>query len=255
MKHSFYGRLRAQGYDIGTDVSEIMRFYVAQWDRLGRPQPMIELMCGTGLNMVWFLREGAVCDGLDASSHMLHECQKRLSQNGFFSALHEQDLASMNLPRTYQFMFIPGGSFGHVYDKSIALESLKRMHEQLAPGGWLVLDVRPPAYMSHFGKHDETDHMLDDYEDGSTVFTTGVWQHLEAGRIIRKWNKMEQFVNDVLQETEVFDYRERLYDEAELREMLVSAGFDAVQTTKAYEFDAVPAGADGIVFACQKRSV
>lgn len=39
MKHSFYGRLRAQGYDIGTDVSEIMRFYVAQWDRLGRPQP------------------------------------------------------------------------------------------------------------------------------------------------------------------------------------------------------------------------
>jgi ubiquinone/menaquinone biosynthesis C-methylase UbiE len=252
MKPSYYGPLRAQGYDIGTDVSEIMAFYVDHWKRLGRPAPLIELMCGTGLNMVWYLREGAECDGLDASGHMLDVCRRRLDELGFQSNLYEQDLESMNLSRRYEFMFIPGGSFGHIYDKSIALDCLCRMHEQLKPGGWLVLDVRPPAYMTHFGKDDEVDYDLDEYEDGATIFTAGYWQHIEQGRVIRKWNKKERFVNDVLQETEVFDYRERMYEETELRGMLEQAGFNEIQVTKAYEQDTMPSEGDGIVFTSRK---
>ena len=72
-------------------------------------------------------------------------------------------------------------------------------------------------------------------------------------RVIRKWNKMERYVNDVLIETEVFDYRERLYDEDELRGMLEGAGFKEIGVTKAYEHDVVPEGSDDdIVFSCRK---
>ena len=254
MKPSFYGPIRAQGYDIGTDVSSIMTFYVEHWKRLGCPEPLIEPMCGTGLNMVWYLQEGAVCDGLDASSYMLDKCRKRLQDLGFQSRLYEQNLEDLTLERPYGFMFIPGGSFGHVYDKSIATACLKRMYEHLQIGGWLVVDARQPSYMSNFGQDGEVDFDLDEYEDGATIFTTGVWQHIENGRVIRKWNKMERYVDDVLIETEVFDYRERMYDEAELRGMLEAAGFSEIRVTKSYEHDVVPSSEDGIVFSCQKTS-
>ncbi len=252
MKPSFYGPIRARGYDIGTDVSEIMTFYVEHWKRLGKPEPIIEPMCGTGLNMVWFLREGAECDGLDASPYMLDICRQRLSDEGFHSNLYEQNLEDMALPRNYKFMFLPGGSFGHVYDKSIATESLRRMRAQLQPGGWLVLDARQPPYMSHFGKDGEVDHDLDDHEDGVTIFVTGYWQHMEGGRVIRKWNKYEKYANDVLVKTEIFDYRERLFEETEMRNMMERAGFTDIQTMKAYEYDSAANESDGIVFTCRK---
>lgn len=254
MKSSFYGPIRAQGYDLGTDVSEIMSFYVEHWQRLVRPEPLIELMCGTGLNMVWYLQEGVGCDGLDASGFMLEQCQKRLSSFGFQSRLYEQSLEHLSLHQHYGFMFIPGGSFGHLYDNAIATASLKRMYEHLKIGGWLVIDVRQPSYMGNFGKDGEVDYDLDDYEDGATVFTTGYWQHLENGRVIRKWNKLERYVNNVLAGTEVFDYRERMYDEAELRGLLEQAGFDEIRVTKSYEHDVVPDSKDGLVFSCQRKS-
>ena len=252
MKPSFYGAIRAQGYDIGTDVSEIMTFYVEHWERLGRPVPLLEPMCGTGLNLVWYLQEGVECDGLDASKYMLAQCQKRLNESGFESQLYEQNLEEMELARQYGFIFIPGGSLGHIYDNVIATACLKRMYDSLRVGGWLVFDVRPPDFMDNFGKHGEVDHYLAEYEDGTAVFTTGYWQHIENRRVIRKWNKMERFVDDVLTETEIFDYRERMYDEEEMRGMLEKAGFKEIQVTKAYEHDVVPSGKDGMVFSCQK---
>jgi SAM-dependent methyltransferase len=252
MKPSYYGPLRAQGYDIGTDVAGHMAFYVEHWKRLGCPVPLLEPMCGTGLNMVWYLQEGVECDGLDASSHMLDRCQKRLKELGFQSRLYEQNLEAMLLERQYGFIFIPG-SLGHIYDNGVATRCLERMYSYLKGGGWLVLDVRQLSFMSKLPQDGEVDYDLDDYEDGSTVFTTGYWQHIENGRVIRKWNKIERYVDNVLQETEVFDYRERMYEEAELRGMLEQVGFKEIHVTKSYEHDVAPEGGDGFVFTCRKQ--
>ena len=73
-----------------------------------------------------------------------------------------------------------------------------RLRAHLLPGGWFVFDVSPLAKIEEYGLPGQVDYDLDEYPDGSTVFTTGYWQHLEDGRVIRKWNKMERFVADVL---------------------------------------------------------
>ena len=253
MKPSFYGKLNAQGYDIGTDPTQIVTFYLDQWKRLGMPGPVLEPMCGTGLNLLPFLQACASCDGLDASPYMLEICREKVEALGVESNLYLQDLESMDLPQKYGFILIPGGSLGHVYDKDIAGQSLRRLREHLLPSGWLVFDVRPPAFMSMFGQHGAVDYDLTEYPDGSTVFTTGMWQHLEEGRVIRKWNKLERFFNNQLVEIEVFDYRERLYEVEEMRGMLSAAGFEEIHVTKAYEPDTQPVGKDGIVFSCRKN--
>jgi Methyltransferase domain len=252
MKQSFYGKLRAQGYDIGTDPSEIVTFYLDQWKQFGKPGPVLEPMCGTGLNLIPFLQVGAMCDGLDASPHMLAICRRKLDELGLGCNLYHQNLEAIELSQRYGFIMIPGGSYGHIYDKAIAAQCLRRLREHLLPGGWLVFDVRPPAYISVFGHDSLVDYDLDEYPDGSTDFTTGYWQHLDEGRVIRKWNKIERFVNDQLVETEIFDYRERLYDLSEMETELTSAGFDEIRVTKAFELNSQPVEKDGIVFSCRR---
>ena len=252
MKSSFYGPIRARAYDIGTDVSDAMIFYLEHWKRLGCPEPLIEPMCGTGLNMLWYWKEGIQCDGLDASPYMLEECRKNLAVYGFQSRLYHQKIEEMTLDQLYGYMFIPRRSLGHIYDNSIAMSCLKRIHEHLTMGGWLVLDVKQQSYLKKYPKDGSVYHHLGEDVAGGTVFTTEYWQYLDNGRVIRSWNKTERFVENTLTETEIFDYYERMYEENELREMLMTAGFRDIHITKAYEHDTVPGTDDGIVFSCQK---
>lgn len=252
MKQSTYRRLRSQGYDIGTDQSKIVGFYLEAWQRLGKPSPLLEPMCGTGLNLIPFLEAGADIDGLDASPFMLDICRQKCEKLGMKSNLYEQFIEQMNLPRQYGFICIPGGSYGHVYDKTVAAEALRRMYAHLLPGGWLVLDVRTPAYMTQFGKSGEVDFELEERPDGATVFVTGVWQHLAEGRIIRKWNKYERFVDDILVDTEVFDYRERMYELRELEDEMKAAGFDEIRITRAWQHDVDPTEHYELTFMCRK---
>lgn len=77
MKQSFYGKIRARRYDIGNDNSKIVNFYLEMWQRLDQPTPLLEPMCGTGLNLVPFLEAGAEIDGLDSSPYMLDLCRQK----------------------------------------------------------------------------------------------------------------------------------------------------------------------------------
>ncbi len=253
MKQATYGKLRAQHYDIGTADSQIVDFYLELWRGLGRPTPVLEPMCGTGLKLIPLLEAGAEGDGLDASPFMLAICRAKCEAKGLDCTLYEQFVEQMALPRRYGFIFIPDRSFGHIHDKTLAAACLQRLYDHLAPGGWLVLDVRPPASIDGFGKPGQVDHSLDEYDDGTTIFTTGYWDHLDEGRVIRQWNKIERFVDDVLVETEVFDYRERLYEVDEVKAAFAQAGFDEIHIAKAYEQAGTPAGRDGIVIWGRRR--
>jgi hypothetical protein len=268
MKQSFYGKIRAQGYDIGTDQSEIINFYLEMWRRLGKPTPLLEPMCGTGINLIPFLEAGAEIDGLDSSPYMLDICRRkceakftplfppsRAEKEGteeLQCTLYEQFIEQMELPRQYGFIFIPGGTFGHIHEKEVAAVALKRIYDHLLAGGWLGLDVRTPAYMVNFGKDGQTDFALDEYPDGSNIFNTGIWQHLDNGRVIRNWTKLERFVDDTYVETEIFDYRERLYDLHEMVADFRVAGFDEIRIYKGWTHDVEPGDHYEISFFCRK---
>lgn len=66
-----------------------MRLYLEQWQQLGRPSPVLEPMCGTGLNLLPFLEAGSDIDGLDASPFMLALCREKGTTKGLTCALYE----------------------------------------------------------------------------------------------------------------------------------------------------------------------
>jgi hypothetical protein len=122
----------------------------------------------------------------------------------------------------------------------------------LLPGGWLVFDVRPPQRISQFGTHQQVDQDRGEFSDGSTIVATGQWEHRDGGRVIRKVVNLERLHQGMRQGTEVFDYRERLYDQDELIIMLQAAGFHTIHVTKAYHHDQHPEPTDGFVVSCQR---
>jgi len=248
---TFYGKIRAQEYDIGTEIQEIIDFYLNQWEQLGRPQPVLEPMCGTGLMLVPFLQAGADIDGVDLSSHMLAMCRQKLDSLGLSADLYEQPLETMSIAGQYNFIFISDGSFGHIHDQARAQASLRHIWEQLFPGGWFIFDVKQRSQLSLFGQSGQAEFKVEDHPDGSTIFTTSVWGDIADGCVIRNWNKYERYVDGKLTDIEIFDYRERLYERGELEQMLSTAGFTNVIATKAYE-SVEPVEKTGIVFLCQK---
>ncbi|MCH8292897.1 SAM-dependent methyltransferase, partial [Candidatus Poribacteria bacterium] len=63
MQQSFYGRIRSEGYDIGTEQKSIIDFYLNLWQQADTPTPILEPMCGTGLNLIPFVEAGMDIDG------------------------------------------------------------------------------------------------------------------------------------------------------------------------------------------------
>jgi len=154
MTSSFYGEIYSARYDNNEERFDLLDFYLDRWRQAGKPEPVLEPMCGTGFFLIPFIEAGADIDGLDTSPHMITACQKKCDTKKIEPALYEQTIEEMNLPRQYGFMFIPDRTFGHVYEKDAAQTSLNKPYDHLLPGGWWVLDVALSSMKDKFGSYD-----------------------------------------------------------------------------------------------------
>lgn len=252
MNPSFYGAIQAYSYDVGDNPREIIGFYLNLWKDVGRPQPILEPMCGTGLNLISFLQAGAVGDGVDNSPYMLARCRTHLEANGLEASLYEADVETMQLPVQYRFIVIPGRSLGMVETLERTARALQALYTHLLPGGWLAFDVWTPHHLETMGQHGQIHHGLQDFPDGSAIWSSGVWQHLDDGHVVRLWVKHELFRQQVLENTEVFDYRERLFDQDVMEDLVRRAGFGNISLYRAYDRSAPLEPEDNFVVVCQR---
>lgn len=106
--------------------------------------PALELACGTGRLLVPYREAGADIDGLDSSADMLAVCRAKLERRDLGATLYEQRMETMQLARSYRLIFCSGGSFQLLDRLSAAEAALRGIHQALAPGGELVLDLFMP---------------------------------------------------------------------------------------------------------------
>jgi SAM-dependent methyltransferase len=107
-------------------------------------QPALDAGCGTGRLLLPWLRDGLDVDGCDVSADMLAECRRLAAADGLEPALYEQALHELDLPRRYR-TIVCCGTFGLGGTRAQDEEGLRRMHDHLAPGGLLALDVGADA--------------------------------------------------------------------------------------------------------------
>lgn len=103
--------------------------------------PALDVGCGAGRLLRRFLAAGLEVDGVDISADMLAVCRAKCQAEGLTPTLYESPMQALDLPRRYRTIFIPCGTFVCVMDREAALETLRRFHRHLLPGGTLVFNI------------------------------------------------------------------------------------------------------------------
>lgn len=137
-----YGKLATEVYDIDKPIGRSFGDVEFYSERLrscaGR---ILEPAVGTGRVLVPLLEAGLTVEGMDNSPEMLAVCRTRCAERGLDPVLYEGDMRSLSLPRGYEAIIVPAGSFLLIEDREESLGSLRRFREHLVPGGRLILDI------------------------------------------------------------------------------------------------------------------
>lgn len=251
MQLTTYGKLSTLEYALSNaePPEDAFAFYLAHYEP-GRG-PVLEPMCGTGRFLIPFLQRGIEIDGIDASPHMLAVCQQSCTEQGLPVQLYQQLIQEVDLERRYGYIFLPDRAISLLYDKSVALQCLRRLYNHLLPGGKLALDVQTPDSLAFVTEEWQSDSTI--LPDGSTIVNHVLFQWEEGRSILRAISKHELFVNDERQETELNTYIERFYTPSEFAHLLATVGFVDIVATQAFT-DQVPGERGNIAFVCRRPS-
>lgn len=249
MQLTTYGKLSALEYALSNEEApaDALAFYLSHYEP--GSGPVLEPMCGTGRFLIPFLQHGIPIDGVDASPHMLAACQQRCDQLALSVKLYQQLIQELDLPQRYRCIFLPDRAISLLYEKTIGLQTLRRLYDHLLPGGKLALDIQTPNYQTFVTGQWQGDWTT--LPDGSIIVDHLLFQQDETEPILRALSKHELFVNGKLQETELNIYVERFYTEEEFAQMLKAAGFVDIEATQAFTGEA-PEEDDNIAFVCRR---
>lgn len=199
--------------------------------------PALDIGCGTGRLLLRYLHDGFDVDGIDTSASMIEICRKQAEALGLSPNLYVQSMQQLDLPRRYNVIYIPCGSFCLVTDLNEAWETLVRINAHLEEDGVLVFNLfwpfsdGEPLSSNPLGRQGEWgDLWAHRQPDGSLVA-----QHLMRLRIDRveqllfAKRRYQRLVDGEIVQEEVFDANERWYYKHEMLLMLEKTGFRDVQ--------------------------
>ncbi|MFZ2013578.1 MAG: class I SAM-dependent methyltransferase [Nocardioides sp.] len=117
-------------------------FYRAEADRQGGS--VLELGCGTGHKLIPLAVDGHPCTGLELSSAMLTEAQRKADERSLAVEWVQGDMRDFDLGRTFDLVFIAANSLLHLHETADLLSCLRSVRAHLAPGAHFVFDVFNP---------------------------------------------------------------------------------------------------------------
>ena len=196
------------------------------------------------------IAEGFNVHGFDASTHMLEALQTKAHERNIKTNVWQSLIENVQLKEKYKLIFIPSGSFDLIIDLQKAKEALAKIYSFLLDDGLFVFEAITP--------HWKAAHL--------NIWTGDVW-HREDGKFIlsnfltlpdrdnirRSIGRYELIDGNRLIQTEIEDFKVRLYDKDELSVMLKTVGFKEINMVKAYDHNKHPESNDEVViFECRK---
>ncbi len=243
----------------GPEIDYFQRFVEAG-------QPALDVACGTGRLLLPYLRAGLDVDGCDVSADMVARCREAAEREGLTPNLYVQAMHELDLPRRYRTVFVCGG-LGLGSTREQDREGIRRLHDQLEPGGLLVLDNEVPyadaAMWPYWLKEKRQELPLPRRDPGKRrVGSDGVEYELRS-RLL-DFDPLDQ---SATMEMQAFMWRDgelvaeeehlltmRLYFRNEIVLLLENAGFVDVEVRGDHN-DAEPTGDDDfLVFLARKPS-
>ena len=211
--------------------------------------PILEPMCGTGRFLLPLLQAGFDIEGFDASDAMLSFLYKKGGQKENLPV--QQCLFQEFVPKKeYKLIFIPDGSLNLFIDEQQAYTALQKLYDWLLPGGTLVLEIITDATIGHCTNSWTGDVRF--ITDQEYIMLSRLVLPVEnnIGTTICRYD----LVNNMhIVQTEVENFKIRLYDQQLFTQLLYSVGFTNIKRLKVYDSHKEAKPTDRLViFECTK---
>jgi SAM-dependent methyltransferase len=203
---------------------------------------ILDVCCGTGQLAHALSQRGYFVTGVDGSDDMLRFARENAPGCEFILA----DVRAMNMPAQYSAAFSTFDSLNHILEWPDLAEAFRRVHAALKPGGIFVFDMNlEGGYVARW--HGSTGQTADNH-----AFVQS-WSY-DADEKLARVKFSLFFLDQALKTWQRTDITltQYAYSEGEIRDALGSAGFSAIQTTDAHEFNMTPEPGGRMFFVARK---
>ncbi len=118
------------------------------WGRLGRPNQVIDLGCGTGTIAIPLAKRGYRVTGVDLSSEMLAIAYDKMKREQADVSWVEQDMRELSLPPADAVISLCD-SLSYLTEEEDVRQTFRRVSDHLKPGGTFLFDVHSPYKILH----------------------------------------------------------------------------------------------------------
>lgn len=227
-----YGALCTEIYDLDKPPGSLgdVGYYR---DRLaGLRGKVLEAACGTGRLLIPLMEAGLDVDGFDASADMLSVCRRHCANRGLSPSLQQARFQDFAYDHAFDAVIVPVGTFTLIDDFAEALAVLKRFFGHLAPGGRLMIDIMPLAYLTN----EHPDIRTWTAANGDLLRIEGRVVEIDMLRQRRvTHDRYERWRNGRLVESELEVMAFRLWGLREFELLLTAAGFEGVTVGGDYQ--------------------
>lgn len=243
-----YRKLCTEFYDIDKPNApqEALAFYFRYAQQA--KGSILEPMCGSGRFLLPLLERGFSIDGVDASDAMLEACRKNGRLRGLTPKLFKQFVHQLELPKRYDLVIIPAGSFCLITDPLQIQESLRRLYDHMLPGAIFVLEIE--RFMPQLSQDEAWSGRWVNHPDGGKIVMSQLSRYNPTERVSHSLHRYEWIKDGQLLETEWEEFDLRFYEIEEFSRLLESTGFRAIKTMKTYGNDAPDDSDETVVFEC-----
>lgn len=181
-------------------------------------QSVLDLCCGPGRHALAFARRGFNVTGVDLSPYLLFRAQEQASRIGVSIEWVMEDMRHFCRQKAFDLACNMTTSFGYFDDETENLSVLRNVWESLKSGGTFLIDtVGKEVFARKWQSVFSTD-----YSDGSVLLQRSQvrddWCRVDNDWILLKKDRFHKF-----------NYHHSIYAGSELKERLLTVGFEEVQ--------------------------
>ena len=200
-----------------------------------KPKSGLEVCCGTGSALKFFISHGYQMAGLDQSAQMLAQARKKVGKEvsltqATLPAFRISEKTNARHIRQFDFAVSYYDSLNYLLKPQELAQTFANVHKHLAPGGWFVFDMNSPRALREVWGNTYWGGTLKDlcwlfknsYDHTNKLGMVNVTLFVRKGKC---WQRFD--------ETHI----ERGYPNAVIRRLLTDAGFSVKAIFKCFTFD------------------